>query len=991
VAFASAATNLVDTDNNGEIDIFVHDLQMDETTRVSIATDGTPGNGSSYVPSISSDGRYVAFESMATTLVSGDTNGHSDIFVRDRQLDITVRVSVATDGTQGDAAATDAAISGDGRYVAFASDATNLVADDANGNADAFVHDRDADEDDFFDEAGATETTRVSVPNCGGEATGASEGRPTLSDGGRYVVFRSAAQNLVGGDIDDIDTFVRDQALGQTAFVSNVPGVEGVYQDTCRPAISGDGQSVAFETGDCVNGGQIYVRDRGDLPPANAPTDLLHVTTGGSDTPGCGETSSPCRTVQQAVDQAACGATVQVATGTYSGVHPWVGETYTTTQLVYLNHPITITGGFTLSNWTTPDPSSHPTILDAEGLGQGIVIGDAPTVTLEGLRIVNGQTTENGGGVGTREYQSHLTIRACDVLSNAAQASGSQSYAFGGGVYLSSGTLVLEDSLLMNNTSSDLGGGVHTRNATVTMTNNLLQKNSGWVGGGASLYESTCYVADNTFQDNLAGYSGGGLDVGGDGNLLLIQNDFLDNTASKSGGGLYAEVNAGYAHTMTHNLFQGNVADANGSGAGGGARLFGDEGAQLSFHHNQVVGNYAATGATSADGGRGGGVFVLGPALIADNLFQGNWASSAPPQSGFHYGGYGGGLYLMGSDLRVERNRILDNRAARNAGFVLAEAHGGGVHVTYNTIVTMTNNIVAGNRYCDECTLLSGQNRGGGAISIGGATTPTDTQLYILHNTIADNQSPALFNESAFITMSHSILAGHDVDLRSIFDSSEAGGGRPPTTVSDYTLWWPSMTSDIISGTWTHTRDVTGDPDFASCGLDDYHLSSTSAAIDQGAGADLSDDIDGHPRPILSGYDLGADEYTGVDLSPSVKRVTPLDAAAGEVVTFTIALHNDGPEDAAGVSLSDPVPTHTTYIPHTAQATSGTLTDTDGIRWSGTIIAGGTVTVTLQVTVTEEVVIENTAVVTDTYGTPHTMTARVNEDRIYLPLVWRSS
>jgi uncharacterized repeat protein (TIGR01451 family) len=1005
VAFNSNATNLVDNDISGQTDVFVHDRDADDdgtfdeagaisTLRVSVSSGGTAGNGYSGTPSMAAGGRYVAFESAASNLVGGDTNGARDIFVHDLETGTTTRVSVDTGGGQGDDHSYMPTISPDGRYVAFASAASDLIDDDANAVDDVFLHDRDPDEDDAFDEAGEIETTRVSIPNCGGEAEGdLIEERPALSSDGRYVAFQTSAANLIHGDAGyDADTFVRDRTLGQTAFVSVVPGVEGAG-GTCHVDMSDDGQIVAFQTGSCINGGQIYVRDRGDLLPADAPTDLLHVSTGGSDTAGCGESSSPCRTVQHAVDQAACGATIKVATGIYTGTHTWIGATETTTQVVYLSQPVTITGGFSPPDWTTADPTLTPTTLDAESLGQVIVVGSAPTVTLEGLRIVNGYSSDDGGGVGNRDDPCHLTIRSCDIAYNATEDDGA-------GVYLNMGTLILEDARIEGNTAGSDGGGVYTREAVVTMTQNLFQENvadtgsGGGSGGGAWLYQTPAYIADSTFRDNVAGDVGGGVYVGLGGNLTLERNEFLYNTATDYAGGLHAGLDVGDVHTITHNLFQGNVANPSGSGEGGGAYLTSREGAQLAFRHNEVVGNYACTGPTGANGGLGGGVFVIGPARIADNLFEGNWANSAAPEGGFYFSGYGGGLYVKGPGIWVERNRILDNVAARNAGInYTSEAFGGGIRVgtTLNTVVTMTNNILAGNRHCADCGYLYGFYRGGGAIAVGGYTTPAHTRLHLYHNTIADNQSPAIFNESAAITMSHTILAGHDVDLRAILDSSGLPDSLPPTNSADQTLWWPARSTMIESGSWTHTDDATGDPDFVRPAQDDYHLGSNSQAIDQGPGGGVGDDVDGHPRPIGSGYDLGADEYTGVDLSPSSKRVTPREAMAGQVVTFTITIQNDGQEDATGATLSDAIPAHTVYVPGSAQATSGTITDTNGISWSGTILAGGTVTVTLRVTVTEEVVIENTAVITDPYGTTHPVTTWVNEERIYIPLVLRSS
>ena len=140
VAFASGATNLVAGDTNAATDIFVHDLKTGQTVRVAVDSAGGQGNDSSFVPSLSANGRVVAFASDATTLVTGDTNGNRDVFVHDLTTGQTVRVSVNSAGIQGNSESFFASISAKGRVVAFTSDASNLVAEDTNGDSDVFVH-----------------------------------------------------------------------------------------------------------------------------------------------------------------------------------------------------------------------------------------------------------------------------------------------------------------------------------------------------------------------------------------------------------------------------------------------------------------------------------------------------------------------------------------------------------------------------------------------------------------------------------------------------------------------------------------------------------------------------------------------------------------------------------------------------------------------------------------------------------------------------------
>ncbi len=214
VAFHSRATNLVPSDTNNSMDVFIHDRQSGITERVSVDSVGAQANWGGYYPSISADGVYVAFESYATNLVGGDTNGNWDIFVRDRQSGTTERVSVASGGAQGDFDSIDASVSTDARYVAFASRATNLVSGDTNGFRDIFVHDR---------LSGTTE--RVSVSSGGTQVTGTSGSDGlSISGSGRYVAFESYASDLVTGDTNGwSDIFLRDRGseIGTKYCISN--------------------------------------------------------------------------------------------------------------------------------------------------------------------------------------------------------------------------------------------------------------------------------------------------------------------------------------------------------------------------------------------------------------------------------------------------------------------------------------------------------------------------------------------------------------------------------------------------------------------------------------------------------------------------------------------------------------------------------------------------------------------------------------------------
>jgi tricorn protease-like protein len=209
VAFTSRATNLVLDDTNDTNDVFVHDLTTGETSRVSVSSP-THGNGASVQgnrpsthPSISDGGRFVAFSSQADNLVADDTNGAEDVFVHDRDTGKTTRVSVGSGGTQANGSSRDSSISADGRFVAFSSQADNLVADDTNIVADVFRHDR-----------ASGQTQRWSVASDGSQATlGGTVGSvtPAITNAGDKITFSSDARGLVPGDtVLTINIFLRD-------------------------------------------------------------------------------------------------------------------------------------------------------------------------------------------------------------------------------------------------------------------------------------------------------------------------------------------------------------------------------------------------------------------------------------------------------------------------------------------------------------------------------------------------------------------------------------------------------------------------------------------------------------------------------------------------------------------------------------------------------------------------------------------------------------
>ncbi len=265
VAFASAAKNLVAGDTNGAVDIFVHDRRSRATTRVSLSSTGAQATGGhSSAPAISADGRYVVFESQATNLVDGDTNGSWDVFVHDRETRQTVRADVSSTGEQASLPDArfcgDVSISADGRYAAFSCEAANLVGGDTNNREDVFV--RDLKEQ---------KTTRVSVASNGSQASDGDSHSPSISADGRRVAFASGATDLVANDGNNaFDIFVRNLTDGTTvrASVNSSGGETSMGAHSLGPALSADGFHVAFwsaadnlVTGDTNLARDVFVRE----------------------------------------------------------------------------------------------------------------------------------------------------------------------------------------------------------------------------------------------------------------------------------------------------------------------------------------------------------------------------------------------------------------------------------------------------------------------------------------------------------------------------------------------------------------------------------------------------------------------------------------------------------------------------------------------------------------------------------------------------------
>ncbi|MFI5610180.1 S8 family serine peptidase [Amycolatopsis sp. NPDC051903] len=323
VGFLSGATNLVPGDTNGVPDAFVHDRKTGRTERVSVGTGGVQADQSSSQPVVTADDRYAVFLSTATNLVPGDTNGRQDVFLRDRVSGRTELVSAGAGGAPANGDSLEPSVSADGRFVAFESGAENLVPGTANTHRDVFVRDRRAGTTELIPAPAGAEATQPSISADGRkvayaisgteegfqvyvydrqthtntlvtQALGAAGGAnaysasPRISANGEFVAFFSFATNLVAGDDAFSDVYVRDLRARTTEKISGGPYGElgDAYSDF--PSISADGKYVAFESeatnlvaGDTNGYSDVFVHDRTPGPePRFAVSDLTADTHG---------------------------------------------------------------------------------------------------------------------------------------------------------------------------------------------------------------------------------------------------------------------------------------------------------------------------------------------------------------------------------------------------------------------------------------------------------------------------------------------------------------------------------------------------------------------------------------------------------------------------------------------------------------------------------------------------------------------------------------
>ena len=559
----------------------------------------------------------------------------------------------------------------------------------------------------------------------------------------------------------------------------------------------------------CLLGGSIDSAYA--VVPLITPTppfgDTRYVSPDGADTGNnCANSNTPCATIQHAVDQASNRDIIEVAAGTYTdlSVRPRADVTTTgvVTQVVYISKTVTIRGGYTTSNWVTPNPEANPTILDAQGRGRVLYITGNPSLRLA-LRQGSGQGSVQAAGSGQaiRTGNVQLTLEGLRIAGGDATGLGGSiveeppppqsrldgyvwDFDCGGGIYVITATVTIRDSQVASNTAAYEGGGMYATNATVDIAGSRVSSNVATsLGVGSS--------------------DGGGLYLGNS-DVTLSGNTFTSNTAyAGGGGGLYLY---GGEATLDGNAFISN--DAYGGG-----------GLCLVSHAATLVGNSFISNSAL----RGGGLAVYGDDVVLDsNTIIANDASTS-----------GGGIYLSGADdVSLDGNIVVSNTASHD---------GGGVYVWLSD-VALTNDVVADNQVI---------------LGNGSGLYVEASHLRSLHTTVARNgagDDDGIYvsdysGHYSTVALTNTIVAAHMVGI-----VVTAGN----TVTLNATLWYGNVGGNTGgAGSVSTLDDYSGDPAFAP---DGYHLTLGSAAIDQGADAGVTSDVDGEPRPYQI-PDLGADEY----------------------------------------------------------------------------------------------------------------------------------
>jgi uncharacterized repeat protein (TIGR01451 family) len=682
-------------------------------------------------------------------------------------------------------------------------------------------------------------------------------------------------------------------------------------------------------------------------------------------------------TIQAAVNDAGDGDVIKVAAGRYTVVHQhpapagYNGPLFIK-QVLYIDKNITICGGYTTTNWTTPYPITQPTTLDAHEQGRVVFITGDTSPTVEGLHITGGNAHGLRGYIDQEGYPHHAgggvyattakaTISNNQVVNNKAQLGGGLFFyhspatlsdntissntatEFGGGLLLAdSSTATLSGNTISDNKAEKGGGGLCVHLSDPTLNGNIIKANIAPEGGGLRLSRySSATLGYNTIASNIA-EQGGGLYLSNYCTATLSHNDITANTARIGGGGLKLVTSTA---RLNHDAIKGNIAHFGGGlnlvtstvwltdtdvicntadHAGGGVQLANNSSARF-------IGNRFTSNTSYSDGG-GLHLAESSTATLSGNHFISNTA-----------GHNGGGLFLRThSTATLSGNTFTTNEARHGGGGMYVCDHsaaslggdtvisntveaadyggGGGLALTTISTLTCTNTIIADNRL-------------NGWPGIGAGLVIHDSSARLLHTTIARNSggddSGIHVTERqgtySTVALTNTILVGHKVGITVTARN---------TATLEATLWgngnWANDARWGGAATPTHSKDYPGDPAFVDPDAGNYHIGPGSAALEKGIRAGVTVDIDDEQRPD-DNPDLGADEFPPVaDLAVTKTDLYDPIVAGGYNQEYGLKVTNNGPSDATDVTLTDILPTEVTInrpvLPSTCTEADGTVT-----------------------------------------------------------------
>jgi S-layer family protein len=566
---------------------------------------------------------------------------------------------------------------------------------------------------------------------------------------------------------------------------------------------------------------------------------MRYVASNGTDAGNCSSSTSPCRTIQYAVNQSASGNVILVAQGTYtySAATDTCSFLQTPSVVCITNKSLTILGGYSTSNWSTANPAANLTVIDGQSSRRGVAVIRSSATTFLNME--------------------GITIQNARVLTTSGSPQG-----IGGGMWVVQGTVTLRDMIFRNNqavganTASGAGGAAAGAGLRIESspagTSSLLQRitfdgnqSLGGVGperggiafGALFVFGAAVTIEDATFINNLA-QAGNSTGNGTSGGL----------NADALGGAMGLEQSSVVLKqiTATNNQAIGGNAAVNAGGAFGGA-IFTEDASSFMMTDSYVSENTARAGnATTGGFGAGGGVMVFNsPATIERVQLIANSAIGGNSTGGGNAGpGGGGGLYLWRSRTNI------------------------------NPSVSVTNAIIADNYVTMGSSGNTGLGGGGGGIQVQGLTAT------ISHATIARNRlGPALISGQGLVVLSapgvsnttanvnHSIIANHTEGANGAiavlvqagntinFNRGLFAGNNRNTNAGDGTAGTLNGLGSMLSASSVGFVSP-GSPDF------NYHLRSDSTAKDQAIGSMITDDIDRQGRPYDGISDLGADEYS---------------------------------------------------------------------------------------------------------------------------------